>query len=106
MALPNIMKLMYRNIKVNVDPGTLIILIGLPAMYLVFFGFGFGAQFGQVDVDDLRRDRVIGPAFFDEGNEQRTGFLEGAQAQGVTGGGVGVALHGGVGSNDQHVAGL
>jgi len=44
MALPGIMKLMYRNVKVNVDPGTLIILIGLPAMYLVFFGFGFGAM--------------------------------------------------------------
>jgi len=44
MALPNIVKLMYRNVKVNVDPGTLIILIGLPAMYLVFFGFGFGAM--------------------------------------------------------------
>jgi len=35
---------MYRNVMVNVDPGTLIILIGLPAMYLVFFGFGFGAM--------------------------------------------------------------
>ncbi len=44
MATPNILKLMYRNIKVNVDPGTLIILVGLPAMYLVFFGFGFGAM--------------------------------------------------------------
>jgi len=44
MALPGIVKLMYRNVKVNVDPGTLIILIGLPAMYLVFFGFGFGAM--------------------------------------------------------------
>ena len=44
MALPSIVKLMYRNVKVNVDPGTLIILIGLPALYLVFFGFGFGAM--------------------------------------------------------------
>ena len=44
MAFPNILKLMYRNVKVNVDPGTLIILVGLPAMYLVFFGFGFGAM--------------------------------------------------------------
>lgn len=44
LAAPNILKLMYRNVKVNVDPGTLIILIGLPAMYLVFFGFGFGAM--------------------------------------------------------------
>jgi len=44
LQTPNILKLMYRNVKVNVDPGTLIILIGLPAMYLVFFGFGFGAM--------------------------------------------------------------
>ncbi|HME19725.1 MAG TPA: ABC transporter permease [Nitrososphaerales archaeon] len=44
MELPGIVKLMYRNVMVNVDPGTLIILIGLPAMYLVFFGFGFGAM--------------------------------------------------------------
>jgi len=44
MAIPGIVKLMYRNVKVNVDPGTLIILIGLPAMYLVFFGFGFGTM--------------------------------------------------------------
>lgn len=41
MALPNLLRLVYRNIKVNTDYGTLIILIGLPAMYLVFFGFGF-----------------------------------------------------------------
>ena len=38
---------MYRNILVNTDPGTLIILIGLPAMYLVFFGFGFGSVASQ-----------------------------------------------------------
>jgi len=48
MSMPGIVKLMYRNVKVNVDPGTLIILIGLPAMYLVFFGFGFGAMIGQM----------------------------------------------------------
>jgi len=44
METPNIIRLMYRNILVNVDPGTLIILIGLPALYLVFFGFGFGTM--------------------------------------------------------------
>ena len=46
------------------------------------------------------------PAFFDEGDEQRAGFLKGAQAVGLAGGGVGVALHGGVGGDDQHVAGF
>ncbi|MFY9716620.1 MAG: ABC transporter permease [Thermoplasmata archaeon] len=41
MPVPNLVRLIYRNIKVNTDPGSLIILIGLPGMYLVFFGFGF-----------------------------------------------------------------
>jgi ABC-2 type transport system permease protein len=46
MALPNLVRLIYRNILVNTDPGSLIILVGLPAMYLVFFGFGFQASIG------------------------------------------------------------
>ncbi|HYB78137.1 MAG TPA: ABC transporter permease [Thermoplasmata archaeon] len=43
MQVPNILRLIYRNILVNTDPGSLIILIGLPGMYLVFFGFGFSS---------------------------------------------------------------
>jgi ABC-2 type transport system permease protein len=43
LEAPNITRLIYRNIKVNTDPGSLTILIGLPAMYLVFFGFGFAS---------------------------------------------------------------
>lgn len=43
METPHILRLMYRNIVVNTDPGSLTILVGLPALYLVFFGFGFGA---------------------------------------------------------------
>jgi len=41
MQAPNLLRLVYRNIVVNTDPGSLIILIGLPGMYLIFFGFGF-----------------------------------------------------------------
>ena len=41
LQVPNVIRLIYRNIWVNTDPGSLIILIGLPGMYLVFFGFGF-----------------------------------------------------------------
>ncbi len=41
LPLPNLLRLIYRNIRVNTDPGSLIILLGLPGMYLVFFGFGF-----------------------------------------------------------------
>lgn len=40
MITPGIFRLVYRNVKVNVDPGNLIILIGIPALYLVFFGLG------------------------------------------------------------------
>ena len=43
MPLPNLLRLIYRNVVVNTDPGSLIILVGLPGMYLVFFGFGFQA---------------------------------------------------------------
>jgi ABC-2 type transport system permease protein len=43
LALPNLLRLIYRNIRVNTDPGSLLILIGLPGMYLVFFGFGFAS---------------------------------------------------------------
>ncbi len=41
MKVPNILRLVYRNTLVNIDPGSMIILIGLPGLYLVFFGFGF-----------------------------------------------------------------
>jgi ABC-2 type transport system permease protein len=37
----NIARLVYRNIMVNTDPASLVILIVLPAMYLIFFGYGF-----------------------------------------------------------------
>jgi len=41
LRVPNLLRLIYRNVVVNTDPGSLIILVGLPGMYLVFFGFGF-----------------------------------------------------------------
>jgi ABC-2 type transport system permease protein len=46
VAAPNILKLIYRNLVVNTDPGTMIILVGLPGLYLVFFGFGFQSMSG------------------------------------------------------------
>ena len=42
-ALPNLLRLIYRNIAVNTDPGSLVILVGLPGLYLVFFGYGFAS---------------------------------------------------------------
>jgi ABC-2 type transport system permease protein len=46
VALPNLFRLIYRNIRVNTDAGSLVILVGLPGMYLVFFGFGFSSLAG------------------------------------------------------------
>jgi ABC-2 type transport system permease protein len=41
LQVPNLLRLIYRNIVVNTDPGSLVILVGLPGLYLIFFGFGF-----------------------------------------------------------------
>jgi ABC-2 type transport system permease protein len=46
VAPPNLLRLIYRNVRVNTDPASLVILLGLPAMYLVFFGFGFQSLAG------------------------------------------------------------
>ncbi len=40
-TLPNSVRLAWRNLRVNTDPGSLIIILGLPAMYLVFMGTMF-----------------------------------------------------------------
>ena len=37
-TLPNSIRLAWRNIRVNTDPGSLIIILGLPVMYLLFMG--------------------------------------------------------------------
>ena len=44
------------------------------------FSGGFGGQLVQVDVDDFGGDGVVGPAFFDQWNEQRAGLLERARS--------------------------
>lgn len=46
MGLPKLIRLVYRNVLVNTDPGSMIILLGLPGMYLVFFGYGFQSLAG------------------------------------------------------------
>lgn len=40
-SLPNSVRLAWRNLRVNTDPGSLIIILGLPAMYLIFMGTMF-----------------------------------------------------------------
>ncbi len=39
---------MIRNILVNTDPGTLIFLVAMPAMYLIFMGFMFGSLINNI----------------------------------------------------------
>ncbi len=67
---------------------------------------GFGAELIEIDVDDLGGDWVAGPSLFDQWDEQRTGFLDGAEAEGLAGAEIGVALDGGVGGDDEDVAGF
>ncbi len=73
-------------------------------------GFRFCAaasaqQLVEIDANHLGGHGMVGPALLDQRHEQRAGLLEGAQAPRLAGSGVGVALHGGVGGDDQHVAG-
>ena len=37
-SIPNSVRLAWRNLKVNMDPGSLTVIIGLPALYLIFMG--------------------------------------------------------------------
>ena len=39
--IPNSIRLAWRNLKVNMDPASLVVIIGLPAMYLIFLGSMF-----------------------------------------------------------------
>lgn len=42
-SIPNSVRLAWRNLKVNMDPGSLTVIIGLPAMYLIFMGTMFAS---------------------------------------------------------------
>ncbi len=42
-----VFRLMYRNMRVNFDPGNLVILVGIPGLYLVFFGLGVQSMFSS-----------------------------------------------------------
>ena len=49
-SLP-VLRLMYRNVLVNFDPGNLIILVGIPGLYLIFFGLGVQSMFSSSGPD-------------------------------------------------------
>ncbi|MHB1907850.1 MAG: ABC transporter permease [Nitrososphaerales archaeon] len=38
MIVPESLRLAWRNLRVNTDPGSLVVILGLPAMYLIFMG--------------------------------------------------------------------
>ena len=61
----------------------------------------FSEGFGEVDAGDLGGDGVIGPALFDEGDEEGAGFFCGGEAEGSKGGGVGAGGDGGGGGQDE-----
>ena len=48
-------------------------------------GGGSGEGFGEVDAEDFVGDGVVGPAFFDERDEQGAGLFGGFEAEGVAG---------------------
>ncbi len=41
------MRLVYRNYRANLDPGTFSVLLFMPAMFLVFLGLGYGSLSGS-----------------------------------------------------------
>lgn len=61
----------------------------------------FGEGFGEVNAEDFGGDGVVGPAFFDQGDEEWAGFFGGGEAEGIEGFGVGVGLGGGGGGQDE-----
>ena len=65
-----------------------------------------GVEFVEIDADNFGSDRMVCPAFFDQRHKQRAGFLERAQPLGLACGGIGMAVHGGVGGDHQNIAGL
>ncbi len=71
----------------------------------IFCSFACANASAKIDAGDLFGDGMVDPALFDERDEQGAGLLEGAQAVGGAGAGVGVALHGGFGGEDEHAVG-
>ena len=51
--VPSSIRLVWRNLKVNMDPASLVVIIGLPAMYLIFLGTMFVSIVSQFDVNGV-----------------------------------------------------
>lgn len=53
VGIPNSVRLAWRNLKVNMDPGSLTVIIGLPAMYLIFMGTMFASIVSNFQVGNV-----------------------------------------------------
>ncbi|MHB8700637.1 MAG: ABC transporter permease [Nitrososphaerales archaeon] len=51
--IPNSVRLAWRNLKVNMDPASLVVIIGLPAMYLIFLGTMFVSLVQNFEVNGV-----------------------------------------------------
>lgn len=61
MTYPKIIRLILRNIMVNSDPGTLLILIGMPAMFLIFFSYGYGSMLSSLGLSYISYAKFLAP---------------------------------------------
>jgi len=64
---------------------------------------GGGQGFGEVDLQDVVGDGMVGPAFFDKRDEKGAGLFAGFEAERVESVGVGVGLDRGGGGEDEDV---
>jgi len=61
MAYPKVIRLILRNLMVNSDPGTWLILVGMPAMFLVFFSYGYGSMFSALGLSYINYAKFLAP---------------------------------------------
>ncbi|AFZ70043.1 ABC-type polysaccharide/polyol phosphate export systems, permease component [Caldisphaera lagunensis DSM 15908] len=61
MAYPKIIRLIIRNIMVNSDPGTWLILVGMPAMFLIFFSYGYGSMLSSMGLSYISYAKFLAP---------------------------------------------
>lgn len=75
MKLPAFIRLTWRNVRVNTDPGTMLFMLGLPALYLGVLGIMFQGLIPSVDISDIHvsytkflAPGIIGMQAFTAGN--------------------------------------
>ncbi|WP_292320844.1 ABC transporter permease [Caldisphaera sp.] len=61
MAYPKVVRLILRNLIVNSDPGTWLILVGMPTMFLVFFSYGYGSMLSSLGLSYVNYAKFLAP---------------------------------------------